>query len=71
MFFIFAYSDNQILMKKPNQKKQVEQGVEAFNSFFDECGPNDDVKRVFLEVLFEELTKKNSVRPKEKNGKRL
>ncbi len=55
---------------KSNQQKDVEQGVEAFNSFIDECGPDDAFKRVFLEILFEELQKKSSVRIKEKHGKK-
>jgi hypothetical protein len=54
---------------KPN-KQEAEKGVTAFNSFVDECGPDDEFKRVFLEILFEELQKKSSVKPKEKNGKK-
>lgn len=40
-------------------QEKAEQGIEALKEFFDQFGPDDIYKQIFLEVLFEELLKKD------------
>lgn len=57
-----------MLMQNNPEEAQLKQAQEAFEIFSSQFGPDDIYKSIFLEVLLEELFKKEEPCKKQKSG---